>query len=98
MSISYTLITKKLGGRDGLVADNPTMEQVSTGLHGTCSKSQIRVTDNLWLLQNKCKYLEKGECRVNLINFDHLIYVTQVTGAITHTPEEIRFSPERRSS
>ncbi len=36
-----TLLTKKPGGGDGLVADNPTMEQVSTGLHGTCSKSQI---------------------------------------------------------
>ena len=36
-----TLLTKKPGGRDSLVADNPTMKQVSTGLHGTCSKSQI---------------------------------------------------------
>ena len=36
-----TLLTKKPGGGDGLVADNPTMEQVSTGLHDTCSKSQI---------------------------------------------------------
>ena len=33
-----TLLTKKPGGGDGLVPDNPTMEQVSTGLHGTCSK------------------------------------------------------------
>ncbi len=32
---------RKLGGGDGLVADNPNMEQVSTGLHDTCSKSQI---------------------------------------------------------
>ena len=30
-----TLLTKKPGGGDGLVTDNPTMEQVSTGLHGT---------------------------------------------------------------
>ena len=29
------------GGEDGLVADNPTMKQVTTGLHGTCSKSLI---------------------------------------------------------
>ena len=36
-----TLLTKKPGGGDGLVADNPTMKQVSAGLHGTCSKSQI---------------------------------------------------------
>ena len=36
-----TLLTKKPGGGDGLVADNPTMEQVGTGLHDTCSKSQI---------------------------------------------------------
>ena len=26
----YTLLTKKLGGGDGFVADNPTMKQVST--------------------------------------------------------------------
>ena len=38
---SNTLLIKKPGGGDGLVADNPTMEQVSTGLHDTCSKSQI---------------------------------------------------------
>ena len=38
---SKTLLTRKPGGGDGLVADNPTMEQVSTGLHGTCSRSQI---------------------------------------------------------
>ena len=31
----YTLITRKPGGGDCLVADNPTMEQVSTGLHDT---------------------------------------------------------------
>ena len=37
----YTLLTRKPGGGDGLVANKPTMEQVSTGLHGTCSKSQI---------------------------------------------------------
>ena len=37
-----TLLTKKPGGEDGFVADNPTMEQVSTGLHDTCSKSQIK--------------------------------------------------------
>ena len=30
-----TLLTKKPGGGDGLVANNPTMEQVSTGLHET---------------------------------------------------------------
>ena len=36
-----TLLTKKPGGGDGFVADNSTMEQVSTGLHGTCSKLQI---------------------------------------------------------
>ena len=36
-----TLLTKKPGGGDGFVADNPTMEQVRTGLHDTCSKSQI---------------------------------------------------------
>ena len=36
-----TLLTRKPGGGDGLGADNPTIEQVSTGLHGTCSKSQI---------------------------------------------------------
>ena len=36
-----TLLTRKPGGGDGLVADNPTMEHVSTGLHGTWSKSQI---------------------------------------------------------
>ena len=30
-----------LGGGDGLVAANPTMKRVSTGLPGTCSKSQI---------------------------------------------------------
>ena len=35
------LLTRKPGGGDGLVADNPTMEQVSTGLHDTCSKSQF---------------------------------------------------------
>ena len=36
-----TLLTKKPGGGDGLVADNPTMVQASAGLHDTCSKSQI---------------------------------------------------------
>ena len=36
-----TLLTKKLDGGDGFGADNPTMEQVSTGLHDTCSRSQI---------------------------------------------------------
>ena len=36
-----TVLTKKPGGRDGFVADNPTMEQVRTGLHDTCRKSQI---------------------------------------------------------
>jgi len=35
------LLTRKPGGGDGLVADNPTMEQVSSGLYDTCSKSQI---------------------------------------------------------
>ena len=30
-----TLLTKKLGGGHGLVVDNPTMEQVRTGLQGT---------------------------------------------------------------
>ena len=37
----HTLLTRKPGGGDGLVADNPTMKQVSAGLHGTCSKSQM---------------------------------------------------------
>ena len=37
----YTLLTRKPGGGDGLVGDNPTMKQVSTCLHGTCSRSQI---------------------------------------------------------
>ena len=37
----YTLLTMKPGGGDGLLTDNLTMKQVSTGLHGTCSKSQI---------------------------------------------------------
>jgi len=36
-----TLLTRKPGGGDGLVSNNPTMEQVSTGLHDTCCKSQI---------------------------------------------------------
>ena len=36
-----SLISKKPGGGDGLVTDNPTIEHVSTGLHDTCSKSQI---------------------------------------------------------
>ena len=36
-----TLLTKKPVGGDALVAANLTMEQVSTGLHDTCSKSQI---------------------------------------------------------
>jgi len=36
-----TLLTRKPGGGDGLVAANPTMKQVSTGLHGTWSKSEI---------------------------------------------------------
>ena len=36
-----TLLTRKPGGGDDFVADNPTMEQVCTGLHDTCSKSQI---------------------------------------------------------
>ena len=36
-----TLLNKTVGGGDGLVADNPTMEQDITGLHATCSKSQI---------------------------------------------------------
>ena len=36
-----TLLTRKPGGGDGFVADNPIMKQVSTGLHGTCNKSQI---------------------------------------------------------
>ena len=36
-----TLLTRKLGGGDGFVVDNPTMEQASRGLHGTWSKSQI---------------------------------------------------------
>ena len=35
----YNLLTMKRGGGDGLVADNATMKQVSTDLHGTCSKS-----------------------------------------------------------
>ena len=30
-----TLLTKKPGGGDCFVADNPTIKQVSTGLHGT---------------------------------------------------------------
>ena len=34
-------LTKKHGREDGLVTENPTMKQVSTGLHGTCSKSHI---------------------------------------------------------
>ena len=34
-------LTRKPGGGDGFVTDNPTMKWVSTGLHGTCSKSQI---------------------------------------------------------
>ena len=36
-----TLLTKKPDGGDGLVTNNSTIKQVSTGLHGTCSKSQI---------------------------------------------------------
>ena len=32
---------ENLGGGEGLVADNPSMERVSTALHDTCSKSQI---------------------------------------------------------
>ena len=44
MSILYTFLTKKLGGGDGLVADNLTMKQVSSGLHGTCKQ----VTDLIW--------------------------------------------------
>ena len=34
-----TFLTRKPGGGDSLVADKPTMELVSTGLHDTCSKS-----------------------------------------------------------
>ena len=37
----YTFLTRKPGGGDGLATDNQTMKQVSTGLHGTCVKSQI---------------------------------------------------------
>ena len=37
----HTLLTRKPGGGDGFVTDNPTMIQVSASLHGTCSKSQI---------------------------------------------------------
>ena len=40
----YTLLTRKPGARDSLVTDNPTMKQVSTGLHGTCKQ----VTDLIW--------------------------------------------------
>ena len=36
-----TLLTRKLVGGESFVADNPAMEEVSTGLHDTCSKSQI---------------------------------------------------------
>ena len=36
-----TLLNKKPGGGDGLVAANLTMEQVCPGLRDTCSKSQI---------------------------------------------------------
>ena len=36
-----TLLTRKPGGGDGLVTANPTIEQVSTGLYDTKSKSQI---------------------------------------------------------
>ena len=45
VSIAYTLLVRKPGGGDGLVADNPTMKQVSTALHGTCKQ----VTDLIWL-------------------------------------------------
>ena len=38
----YTLLTRKPGGGDGIFTDNPTMKPVSAGLHGTCSKSQIK--------------------------------------------------------
>ena len=37
----YTILTSKAGGGDSFVTDNPTMKQVSAGLHGTCSKSRI---------------------------------------------------------
>ena len=38
---------------------------------------------------------KETQCRVNLINFYNITYVTHITGNITHTPKEIRFSLER---
>ena len=59
----YTFLTKKPGGGDRLVTDNLTMKQVSTGFHGTCSKSQID-----WCMLQLYYYLCTPQIQAFLVN------------------------------
>ena len=68
MSTSYTLLTRKPGGEDGLVADNTTMKQVSSGLHGTCRKSDI-IWPDLTIIQGTTCVEEDAETYYETIIF-----------------------------
>ena len=56
----YILLTRKPGGGDGLVADNPMIKQVNTGLRGICSKSQIW-SGLAYQWDTKCKLFSLAE-------------------------------------